>query len=122
MQFPVWAKAVSAQGTVKASAGSVNVPIVCAGALVDPGDVIVGDADGVVVVPRPAAAEIAKLGDQRRAKEEKSRQRLSKGELGVDFYGLRAKLKELGVEYVDELSEVASEDDASHKGRSVAGG
>jgi 4-hydroxy-4-methyl-2-oxoglutarate aldolase len=122
LQFPVWAKAVSAQGTVKASAGSVNVPIVCAGAMVDPGDVIVGDADGVVVVPRQAAAEIAKLGDQRRAKEEKSRQRLSKGELGVDFYGLRAKLKELGVEYVDELSEVASEDDASYKGRSVAGG
>jgi len=127
MQFPVWAKAVSAQGTVKASAGSVNVPIVCAGAMVDPGDVIVGDADGVVVVPRQAAAEIAKLGDQRRAKEEKSRQRLGKGELGVDFYGLRAKLKELGVEYVDELpgiasDDVASQDDASHKGRSVAGG
>ena len=117
MQFPVWAKAVSAQGTVKASAGSVNVPIVCAGASVDPGDVIVADADGVVVVPRQAAAEIAKLGDQRRAKEEKSRERLSKGELGVDFYGLRAKLKELGVEYVDELPE-----ETSHKGRSVAGG
>jgi 4-hydroxy-4-methyl-2-oxoglutarate aldolase len=122
MQFPVWAKAVSAQGTVKASAGSVNVPIVCAGAMVDPGDVIVGDADGVVVVRRPAAAEIAKLGDQRRAKEENSRQRLSKGELGVDFYGLRAKLKELGVEYVEELPEVGSDNDASHKGRSVAGG
>lgn len=117
MQFPVWAKAVSAQGTVKASAGSVNVAIVCAGAMVDPGDVIVGDADGVVVVPRHAAAEIAELGDQRRAKEEKSRQRLSKGELGVDFYGLRAKLKELGVEYVDELP-----GESSHKGRSVAGG
>jgi 4-hydroxy-4-methyl-2-oxoglutarate aldolase len=116
MQFPVWAKAVSAQGTVKASAGSVNVPIVCAGAMVDPGDVIVGDADGVAVVPRQAAAEIAKLGDQRRAKEEKTRERLSKGELGVDFHGLRAKLKELGVEYVDELPE------ETHKGRSVAGG
>jgi 4-hydroxy-4-methyl-2-oxoglutarate aldolase len=103
MQFPVWAKAVSAQGTVKASAGSVNVPIVCAGAMVEPGDVIVGDADGVVVVPRQAAVEIAKLGDQRRIKEQKSRERLVKGELGVDFYGLRAKLNELGVEYVDEL-------------------
>jgi len=117
MQFPVWAKAVSAQGTVKASAGSVNVPIVCAGAMVNPGDVIVGDADGVVVVPREAAAEFAKLGDQRRAKEQRSRERLSKGELGVDFYGLRAKLKELGVEYVDEIPE-----DTSHMGRSVAGG
>jgi 4-hydroxy-4-methyl-2-oxoglutarate aldolase len=108
MQFPVWAKAVSAQGTVKATAGSVNVPIVCAGAMIDPGDVIVGDADGVVVVPRHRAAEVAKLGDQRRAKEEKSRERLSKGELGVDFYGLRAKLKELGVEYVDQLPDESS--------------
>ena len=117
MEFPVWAKAVSAQGTVKASAGSVNIPIVCAGAMVSPGDVIVGDADGVVVVPRHAAAEIAKLGDQRRTKEEKSRERLAKGELGVDFYGLRAKLKELGVEYVEELSE-----ETPHQGRSVAGG
>ena len=117
MQFPVWAKAVSAQGTVKASAGSVNIPVVCAGASVDPGDVIVADADGVVVVPRQAAPEIAKLGDQRRTKEEKSRARLSQGELGVDFYGLRAKLKELGVEYVDELPA-----DTSRKGRTVAGG
>ena len=108
MKFPVWAKAVSAQGTVKASPGSVNVPVVCAGALVNPGDVIVGDADGVAVVPRAAAAEIAQLGSQRRSKEEKTRERLAKGELGVDFYGLRAKLKELGVEYVDELPEQAS--------------
>ncbi len=102
MQFPVWAKAVSAQGTVKASPGSVNVPIVCAGALVNPGDVIVADADGVVVVARAAAAEVGALGEQRREKEEKVRERLASGELGVDFYGLRAKLKELGVEYVDE--------------------
>lgn len=108
MQFPVWAKCVSAQGTVKASAGSVNVPIVCAGAIVNPGDVIVADADGVVVVPRQTAAEIAKLGEQRRAKEEKTRERLGKGELGVDFYDLRAKLAELGVEYVDEVPEDAS--------------
>ena len=108
MQFPVWAKCVSAQGTVKASAGSVNVPIVCAGAIVNPGDVVVGDADGVVVVPRQTAAEIAKLGEQRRAKEEKTRERLGKGELGVDFYDLRAKLAELGVEYVDEMPEDTS--------------
>jgi 4-hydroxy-4-methyl-2-oxoglutarate aldolase len=101
MNFPVWAKAISPQGTVKASPGSVNVPVVCAGMLVNPGDVIVGDADGVVVVPRATAAAAAKAGQQRIAKEEKTRERLAKGELGVDFYGLRAKLKELGVEYVD---------------------
>jgi 4-hydroxy-4-methyl-2-oxoglutarate aldolase len=105
MNFPVWAKAISAQGTVKASPGSVNVPVVCAGALVHPGDVVVGDADGVVVVPRAAANDVAKAGDQRRSKEEKTRERLAKGELGLEFYGLRAKLKELGVEYVDELAE-----------------
>ena len=108
MKFPVWAKAISAQGTVKASAGSVNVPVVCAGAIVNPGDVIVGDADGVVVVPRATAAEIGKAGDQRRGKEEKTRERLAKGELGVDIYGLRAKLRELGVEVVDQLVEESS--------------
>ena len=101
MEFPVWAKSISAQGTVKATAGSVNVPVVCAGALVHAGDVIVADADGVVVAPGAAAARIAAAGGQRRDKEEKTRQRLRAGELGVEFYGLRAKLKELGVEYVD---------------------
>jgi 4-hydroxy-4-methyl-2-oxoglutarate aldolase len=105
MKFPVWAKAISPQGTVKASPGSVNVPVVCAGVIVNPGDVIVADADGVVVVPRPNAADVAKAAEQRIAKEEKTRERLAKGELGVEFYGLRAKLKELGVEYVDELSD-----------------
>ena len=101
MEFPVWSKAISAQGTVKATAGSVNVPVVCAGAAVAPGDVIVGDVDGVVVVPRQAAGEVARLGHERVAKEEKSRERLRKGELGLDFYGLRAKLTELGVRIVD---------------------
>jgi 4-hydroxy-4-methyl-2-oxoglutarate aldolase len=98
----VWSKAVSAQGTVKSTAGSVNVPVVCAGASVQPGDVIVADVDGVVVVPREHAAEVARLGTERVAKEQKSRERLRKGELGLDFYGLRAKLAELGVQYVDE--------------------
>jgi 4-hydroxy-4-methyl-2-oxoglutarate aldolase len=102
MGFPVWARAISAQGTVKATAGSVNVPVVCAGAVVNPGDVIVADNDGVVVVPRDRAEEVAKLSAQRIAKEEQSRTRLKQGELGLDFYGLRAKLKELGVEYIDE--------------------
>jgi len=102
MNFPVWAKAISAQGTVKATAGSVNVAVVCAGAIVHPGDVIVADTDGVVVVPRGAAADIARLGAERVAKEEKSRERLRSGELGVDFYGFRKKLADLGVVYVDD--------------------
>jgi 4-hydroxy-4-methyl-2-oxoglutarate aldolase len=103
MQFPVWSKAVSAQGTVKATAGSVNVPVVCAGTIVRPGDAIVADADGVVVVKRESAAEVARLAGERFAKEQKTRERLKAGELGVDFYGLRAKLAELGVRYVDDL-------------------
>jgi len=102
MDFPVWAKAIHAQGTVKNTGGSVNIPVVCAGAPIQPGDVIVGDVDGVVVVPREKAAEVAQAGQARLAKEEKNREKLRTGELGVDFYGLRAKLKELGVEYVDE--------------------
>jgi|SRR5882672_695035 len=107
MNFPVWSKAISAQGTVKASAGSVNVDLVCAGALVHPGDVVIADHDGVVVVPRAHAAEVAKLGQQRQAKEERSRERLRAGELGLDMYGLRAKLAELGVEYVDSEPDVS---------------
>jgi 4-hydroxy-4-methyl-2-oxoglutarate aldolase len=103
MDFPVWSKAISAQGTVKATAGSVNVPIVCAGATVRPGDAIVADADGVVIVKRETAAEVARLSAERFAKEQKTRERLKAGELGVDFYGLRAKLAELGVRYLDEL-------------------
>jgi 4-hydroxy-4-methyl-2-oxoglutarate aldolase len=101
IRFPVWAKVISAQGTVKASPGSVNIPVVCGGALVNPGDVIVGDADGVVVIPRANAQAVASAAADRVAKEERSRERLRNGELGVDFYGLREKLKQLGVEYVD---------------------
>ncbi len=112
MRFPVWAKAISAQGTVKATAGSVNIPVVCAGAIVRPGDAIVADDDGVVVVAREAAAEVLKLALQRRDKEVQSREKLRRGELGVDFYGLRAKLAELGVEYIDEDEQ---------EGRSAAG-
>jgi 4-hydroxy-4-methyl-2-oxoglutarate aldolase len=105
MNFPVWSKAVSAQGTVKATAGCVNVEVVCAGALVRPGDVIVADQDGVVVVPRKTAVEAAALGAQRRAKEERSRARLKSGELGLDMYGLRAKLAELGVQWKESEPE-----------------
>lgn len=101
MEFPVWSKAISAQGTVKATPGFVNIPVNCAGAIVHPGDVIVADVDGVCVVPREDAPEVAKAAEQRRVKEEKNRARLRAGELGLDMYGLRAKLKELGVEYRD---------------------
>lgn len=99
MDFPVWSKAISAQGTVKATAGSVNIPVNCAGAIVNPGDVIVADMDGVVVVPRETAPEVAKASQARVAKEEKNRASLREGKLGLDMYGLRAKLKELGVEW-----------------------
>ena len=102
MNFPVWSKAISAQGTVKATPGSVNIDVVCAGAIIRRGDVVVGDIDGVVVVKREDAAEVAQLGQKRLEKEQKSREKLQAGELGVEFYGLCAKLKELGVEYVDE--------------------
>jgi 4-hydroxy-4-methyl-2-oxoglutarate aldolase len=101
MEFPVWAKAISAQGTVKATPGWVNTPVVCACASVQPGDVIVADADGVVVVPRADAAAVAKAAQERVAKEEKSRTRLRNGELGLDFYGLRQKLTDLGVRWVE---------------------
>ena len=101
MDFPVWAKAISAQGTVKATPGSVNVPVVCAGQHIRPGDVVVADVDGVVVVPREKAAEVARAATDRFAKESKTRERLKNGELGLDFYGLRTKLTELGVTWVD---------------------
>ncbi len=102
MDFPVWAKAISAQGTVKATAGSVNVPVTCAGQLVHPGDAVIGDVDGVVVVPRQDVADVVIAGQQRIAKEEKNREKLRAGEIGLDMYGLRAKLKDLGVVYVDQ--------------------
>jgi 4-hydroxy-4-methyl-2-oxoglutarate aldolase len=100
MAFPVWAHAISAQGTVKASPGSVNVPVVVAGALVTAGDVVVADDDGVVVVPRTEAAAVAAAGEARLRNEADKRARLAGGELGLDMYGLRAELERLGVRYV----------------------
>ena len=101
MKFPVWSRAISAKGTVKASVGSVNVPVVCGGMHVKPGDVVVADDDGVVVVDRKQANEIARLGQDREKKEAGSRERLQKGELGLDIYGMRKKLEEQGLKYID---------------------
>jgi 4-hydroxy-4-methyl-2-oxoglutarate aldolase len=100
MRFPVWAKAVHAKGTVKATVGSVNTPVICAGALVHPGDVIVADDDGVVVVPKARAAEVAAAAAARETKEAANRTRLAAGELGLDIYGMRDALTKAGLKYV----------------------
>ena len=101
--FPVWSRHVSCQGTVKASPGSVNVPVVLGGVVITPGDVICADDDGVVAVPGDEADWALEQSTARIAKEAATRVRLAAGELGLDLYGLRDKLAELGVEYVDRL-------------------
>jgi 4-hydroxy-4-methyl-2-oxoglutarate aldolase len=106
LQFPVWSKAVHAKGTIKATVGSVNTPIVCAGALIHPGDVIVGDDDGVVVVPAARAAEVAQAAQAREDKEAATRARFKAGELGLDIYDMRAKLKAAGLVYYDAPDDV----------------
>ena len=106
MGFPVWSKAISAKGTVKASPGSVNVPIVCAGTFVSPGDVVIADDDGVCIVPRMVAVDVAQQAAARVVDEEDKRKRFETGELGLDVYDMRGRLADAGLEYLDSIDDL----------------
>jgi 4-hydroxy-4-methyl-2-oxoglutarate aldolase len=101
MQFPVFSKAISAKGTVKSTLGSVNIPVVCAGVAVNPGDVVIADADGVVIVPAAIAQQAADAAEAREANEGEKRAKLAKGVLGLDMYNMRGPLEKAGLRYID---------------------
>jgi 4-hydroxy-4-methyl-2-oxoglutarate aldolase len=105
MGFPVWSRAISAKGTVKATLGAVNVPVVCAGINVMPGDAVIADDDGVVVVSRKDAADVVAKAEKRHADEEGKRKQLAEGKLGLDMYNMREPLAKAGLVYIDEPEE-----------------